>query len=226
MGEEAVDGAKLGTKLIMFVAIIGLTLVAFLLGKNLINNGVDQMETSVKAINESQFTDYDAKIVRGRVVKSAFSTFGNSEYAIVISTLSTARIGGTTADAQKIVASAGCKGACIIQLNDSGMEVDGTSYTKVAAINYNAQLAQPYEGVDSSESSHKTIELTLSEGSYSYEGDFYTKNGNVRYFMDQQNLTKKGQIEYIADSSSFNANLIKNESGDIMGIVFVQRQLK
>lgn len=226
MGEEAVDGAKLGTKLIMFVAIIGLTLVAFLLGKNLINNGVDQMETSVKAINESQFTDYDAKIVRGRVVKSAFSTFGNSEYAIVISTLSTARAGEKGAD--KVADK--CAGACIVQLNNSGMEItdeNGTKvYSEAIAINYNAQLKEPYLEADKKSGSKQTVELTLSEGSYAYDGDFYTKNGNVRYFMNQQNLTKKGQIEYIADSSSFNANLIKNESGDIMGIVFVQRQLK
>ena len=34
MGDEAVEGSKMGTKLIMFVAIVALALVAFLVGKN------------------------------------------------------------------------------------------------------------------------------------------------------------------------------------------------
>ena len=88
MGDEAVDGSKMGTKLIMFVAIIGLALVAFLVGKSLINTGVDNMESSSKSINDSRFSDYNKKIVKGRAVKSAIDTFQNEEVIIIVHTLS------------------------------------------------------------------------------------------------------------------------------------------
>ena len=39
MGNEAIEGSKMGSQLIMFVAIVGLALIAFLVGKNLMNTG-------------------------------------------------------------------------------------------------------------------------------------------------------------------------------------------
>jgi heme/copper-type cytochrome/quinol oxidase subunit 4 len=39
LGNEAIEGSKMGSQLIMFVAIVGLALIAFLVGKNLMNTG-------------------------------------------------------------------------------------------------------------------------------------------------------------------------------------------
>lgn len=229
MGDESVDGAKLGTKLIMFVAIIMLALAAFLVAKNLVNKGVDNLETTVKSISDSQFTDYDSKVVRGRTVKSAFDTFGNSEYALVVATLSmfndakwyekvnmTSNGKATTIDHL----------AAVIRIDNCAME-GKSSNTYVNALNYNAQLMPATGGVASVSIGGETVSsLTLDSGKCSFNGDFQTNEaGNVKYYLNQANLSKKGQAEYIADSSSFNANLIKNESGDIMGIVFTQRKL-
>lgn len=88
MGDEAVDGSKIGTKLIMFCAIIALVLVAFLVGKSLINSGVDNLETTSKSINDSRFSDYNKKIVKGRAVKSALENFNGEEVIILVHTLS------------------------------------------------------------------------------------------------------------------------------------------
>lgn len=220
MGEESVDGAKLGTKLIMFVAIIGLALAAFLMGKSLVNTGVDQMETSVKSINDSQFSDYDAKIVRGRAVKSALSTFGNAEYAIVICTQAMAEGGQSTTTGCIPSSAAGHA----IKISGHSMEQkSGAKYTTIYGVNYNAQLGKSDNGTDSKPLAEITIQnglVKLGSGE-----DFYTEDGNIKYYMDTSRLTKKGQAEYIADTSSFYANLIKNDSNDILGIVFTQRRI-
>lgn len=221
MGDESVDGAKLGTKLIMFVAIVGLALAAFLMGKSLVNTGVDQMETSVKSINDSQFSDYDSKIVRGRAVKSALSTFGNSEYAIVICTQSMAEVG--QAEVKKLIAD-GAKGN-VVQIEGSSMEQkSGKKYGTVYGVNYNAQLGKQ----DSNAKSEPIGSITIANGLVKLESgqDFYTsEEGNIQYYMDTSRMTKKGQKEYVADTSSFYANLIKNDSNDILGIVFTQRRI-
>lgn len=222
MGDEAVDGSKLGTKLIMFVAIIALALVAFLVGKSLINTGVDEMETSAKNINDSQFSDYDSKIVRGRVVKSAIDTFNNQEYAIVVCTLSSAEATDAAALSKETAVSGSTSGNVVKVIGSSMTTKNGKTSLKGGAwgVNYNAILEQ--------ESKDKTwTELTITDGVASYEKDFaLDEAGNVKYFLSTSNMSKKGQTEYVADSSSFYANLIKNASGDIMGIVFTQRVLQ
>jgi hypothetical protein len=222
MGEESVDAAKLGTKLIMFVALIGLALAAFLVGKNLMNTGVNQMETSVKSINDSQFSDYDSKIVRGRVVKNALNTFNGDEYAIIICTNAMADAGKS--ETQKLIKDT--KGN-LVKIEGNSMEKStkkgtaGGAYSEVWGINYNAQLGNK----DGSAINDVTIEnglVTLSSGQDLKTND---STGNIEYYNDTSKITKKGQLEYIADTSSFYANLIKNDSNDILGIVFTQRRL-
>ena len=94
MGDEAVDGSKMGAKFIFFVAILGLALVAFIVGKSLVNTGVDGMEQSVQSINDARYSDYNGKVVRGRAVKSAIENFSNEEVAIVICSLACADANG------------------------------------------------------------------------------------------------------------------------------------
>lgn len=236
MGDEAVDGSKLGTKLIMFVAIISLALVAFLVGKSLINTGVDNMETAVKNISDSRFSDYDSKVVRGRAVKSSIDTFGNSEYAIVICTTEMASNEGSPStiatktnlsmvpDNTRLNDTAGTYAAGkLVQVKNANMQYTLNKQTKTAknvyGVNYNAIL-QDTEG-------QTETQIEIEDGYVLYDQDFLLdSNGNVVYYLKTTNMGKKGQIEYIADSASFQANLIKNTSGDIMGIVFTQRLLQ
>lgn len=230
MGDEAVDGSKMGTKLIMFVAIIGLALAAFLVGKSLINTGVDNMESSSKSINDSRFSDYNKKIVKGRAVKSAIDTFQNEEVIILVHTLSE----GTTniAASGTYAGYTGTKKPADTALQSwLGRDVDdNTLATKIDgavfdsnegigkggswAVNYNALL----DG---------TNQVTAKDGGYVYDADFMTdsKTGAVQYNLNTKYLTKKGAPEYIADGSSFDAALIKNSSGEIVGIVFSQKKL-
>lgn len=229
MGDEAVDGSKMGTKLIMFVAIIGLALAAFLVGKSLINTGVDNMESSSKSINDSRFSDYNKKIVKGRAVKSAIDTFQNEEVIILVHTLSEGT--GQTANVEGGPTGGGTysKGADLKTWLGRDAD-DNTLATKITdatfdsnagigkggawAVNYNALL----DGKNA---------VTAKDGGYVYDADFMTdsKTGAVQYNLNTKYLTKKGQPEYIADGSSFDAALIKNSSGEIVGIVFSQKKL-
>lgn len=235
MGDEAVDGSKLGTKLIMFVAIISLALVAFLVGKSLINTGVDNMETAVKNISDSRFSDYDSKVVRGRAVKSSIDTFGNSEYAIVVCTTEMAASSQNTIslktglslanDATRLDDKTGqIASGKIVKINNANMQyIDSNKQTQPVknayGVNYNAILQD--------DEAANEAQIKIDDGYVLYDQDFLLdSNGNVVYYLKTTNMGKKGQMEYIADSSSFQANLIKNTSGDIMGIVFTQRLLQ
>lgn len=230
MGDEAVDGSKMGTKLIMFVAIIGLALAAFLVGKSLINTGVDNMESSSKSIHDSRFSDYNKKIVKGRAVKSAIDSFQNEEVIILVHTLSE----GTTniAASGDYAGYTGTKKPADTALeswlgrdvddNTLATKIDGIKFDSNAgigksdawAVNYNALLDGKHQ-------------VTAKDGGYVYDADFMTDSttGAVQYNLNTKYLTKKGAPEYIADGSSFDAALIKNSSGEIVGIVFSQKKL-
>lgn len=230
MGDEAVDGSKMGTKLIMFVAIIGLALAAFLVGKSLINTGVDNMESSSKSINDSRFSDYNKKIVKGRAVKSAIDTFQNEEVIILVHTLSE----GTT----NISASgnyAGYKNSNNtpnqalktwlgrdVDDNTLATNIDGAVFDSNAGIGKGGSWAVNYNALLDGEH-----QVTAKDGGYVYDADFMTdpKTGAVQYNLNTKYLSKKGAPEYIADGSSFDAALIKNSSGEIVGIVFSQKKL-
>lgn len=223
MGDEAVDGSKMGTKLIFFVAIIGLALVAFVIGKSLVNTGVDGMEQSVQAINDSRFSDYDGKVVRGRAVKSAIRNFANEEVGIVVVTLSEADLGkpGVTPTESNLVGFDG-RASTVKITNASMKNSKGESVTDPVGICYNAQLADPKTDAGNA----KQATLTMKDGKAIFNEDFsHDSSGNINYYLNTGNLAKKGTGEYVADNSSFNANLITNSAGEICGILFTQRKL-
>lgn len=227
MGDEAVDGSKIGTKLIMFCAIIALVLVAFLVGKSLINSGVDNLETTSKSINDSRFSDYNKKIVKGRAVKSALENFNGEEVIILVHTLSEGSSTHTViADSNNIVSPTNVKqflgiGETVnvpetmqgvaIRGDDKWDSLEAAGKGKNFFVNYNALVKSA---------------ITLKDGNYIYDDDFATENsGNIKYNNSTDNITKKGSLEYISDGSSFKASLIKNSSGEIVGILFAQKKV-
>lgn len=229
MGDEAVDGSKMGTKLIMFVAIIGLALAAFLVGKSLINTGVDNMESSSKSINDSRFSDYNKKIVKGRAVKSAIDTFQNEEVIILVHTLSegtgqTANVAGGPTGGGTYSKGTDLKTWLGRDVDDNTLatNIDEAVFDSNAGIGKGGSWAVNYNALLDGE--HK---VTAKDGGYVYDADFMTdsKTGAVQYNLNTKYLTKKGAPEYIADGSSFDAALIKNSSGEIVGIVFSQKKL-
>lgn len=231
MGDEAVDGSKIGTKLIMFCAIIALVLVAFLVGKSLINSGVNNLETTSKTINDSRFSDYNKKVVKGRAVKSAIENFNGEEVIILVHTLAEGSNktgvgpantpeGKVLNDTSTLETFLGYTQGSLKGTNARAMSIggdknwdsqdasgDGANFF----MNYNALAASP---------------VVLKNGNYVYDSDFDTDtSGNIMYNNSTENLTKKGSMEYVSDSSSFKASLIKNSAGEIVGILFAQKKV-
>ena len=212
MGDEAIDGSKVGTKLIMFVAIIGLVLVAFLVGKNLINKGVDSMEQSAQSIDESRFSDYNGKTVRGRAVRTAVDNFANDDVAILINNIAmndsagSSEINSLKSDGANIVTVTGAKGSMESSSSSSGF----TTVSNPQCVNYVAVL--------------DATSISAAEGEAVYDKDFKTDStGTIERYMKKQNFQKKGQIEYIADSGSYKCSLIRNKSKEIVGIICIQQ---
>ena len=204
MGDEAVDGSKIGTKLIMFCAIIALVLVAFLVGKSLINSGVDNLETTSKSINDSRFSDYN--LVHTLSEGSSTHTVIADSNTIVSPTNVKQFLGiGETVNVPETMQGVAIKG------DDKWDSLEAAGKGKNFFVNYNALVKSA---------------ITLKDGNYIYDDDFATEDsGNIKYNNSTDNITKKGSLEYISDGSSFKASLIKNSSGEIVGILFAQKKV-
>lgn len=231
LGNEAVEGSKMGTLFIMFVAIVVIALAGFTLGKNLVNTGLDNMQTTVQQVTDSRFSDYNNKVVRGSKVKSAIELFANEEVAILVDNLAYAD--DNTIEANLGAAAAKTSYGTILVGTDG---TPGTSFvpgqTTIGAdknamfLNYNAILAADSSGnLAQGAFDGSVIFKESTTGSYVFLQDFKTLNGQVQFNLATSNINKKGNVDYIADAASYNASLIKNSAGEIMGIAFVQRKL-
>jgi hypothetical protein len=233
MGNEAIEGSKMGSQLIMFVAIVGLALIAFLVGKNLMNTGLEQMESTVQSVNDSRFSDYNGKTVKGRAVKSAIDTFANDNVAIFVHTLAM----GDDDDAMS--------GLSLLKAGHAGQTAWEIEPHKNSAPTTNAAAATLWEiaGVSVDTTGENPVEDTSpvlfvnygaqlsTDGQFTFDGkivfsrDFaISKSGNVMTNGDGSLMAKQGSAEYIANSAVFNAQLIKNSAGETIGIIFYQKK--
>lgn len=208
MEKEISSGAMLGIVLIALAAIIGLGFGIFAIAKGTANEGVVNVQDTLGQVSASTFNDYDQKIVTGTQVMSAYSNFLGKPYAIVVATQ--AYIDGLTpvSGAPVSVAYAGAVGSAtrVTATNSSGASAN------LGLLNYNAQLGPS-----------GNIRIYLSNGVYTAASGFDTDAaGKIRFNSVTANLSKTGMVEYVPSSGRFQANLIKDASGTIMGIALQQ----
>ncbi len=228
MEKEISSGTMLGIVLIALAAVIGLGFGVFAIAKGVANEGVVNVQDNLGAVSESAFTDYDQKIVTGTQVQSAYKSFQGKPVAILINTQAMNKGVFVHADHERLYAQA------IGHLN---------------YVNYNAILANDPEGdaddVVSIEPAESTTGLAVPDGNgaVAAEGEnpgsdapltlkdgvvntiygfCVNDNGKLVFDTGIGGFTKSGNSEYIASNAKFDANLIKDASGQIVGVAFTQ----
>lgn len=216
MEREISSGAMLGIVLLALAAVIGLGFGVFAIAKGVANEGTVNVQDSLSTVSTQVFMDYDQKVITGTQVHSAIRTFEGKPYAVLISTK--ALMGN-----QSIATVADHPSAYIMQ--DSTTQA--TSY-----INYNAIL-----GVDAAGTSPSTIlggtnktgagvstasRIKLENGVFIAPHGFALKSGEVLYDNYTGGMSKSGNAEFVPTNTKFHANLLKDQSGAILGVVLSQ----
>ena len=237
MEKEISNGAMLGIVLIALAVIIALGFGIFSIGKGTANEGVNKVQTQLMSVQASEFADFDQKVVTGTQVKSALSTFEGKSVAILIGT-SALRDAVAEYDTAKNDIYNGSAGKTLDKLpiiRWSGSTVG--SETNDSQVNYNALLkiaieedAETLEIPEGEEGEEKVdedadvgvISFNSDSGKYKFTGTFAVKGGIVQLYTSIGDINKTGMTEYINPGSKFNANLIEDASGTIVGVVFNQ----
>ncbi len=230
MEKEISNGTMLGIVLIALAVIIALGFGIFSIGKGTANEGVNKVQDQLMNVQASEFIDFDQKIVTGTQVKSALSNFEGKSVAILIGT-SALRDAVAKYDEDNTDIYNGSAGKTLAKLpiiRWSGSTV-GSETTNDSQINYNALLKIAIEedpikvGSDGGANDDVgVISFNSDSGKYKFTGTFAVQGGIVQLYTSIGDINKTGMTEYINPGSKFNANLIEDASGTIVGVVFNQ----
>lgn len=213
----------LGIVLIALAAVIGLGFGVFAIAKSTANEGIVGVQDSLTQVSESTFADYDQKTVTGSQVKSFISTMNGKSYSMLVATTAGQKKGVSANDVN------------VISLKGT---VEGAAGTAVNFVNYGALLTvgetkSAKTGAAGVELGSKAVDfsagLALVNGVWTTPVDATTEvafeldSANKIQFNNQTSgLTTVGTGECVPDATKFKANLIKDTSGTIKGVVFEQ----
>lgn len=194
MEGEISRGAMLGIVLIALAAIIGLGFGIFSIAKGVANEGTASVQDQLTQVSLSLFDEYDQKVVTGTQVMSAYKNLAGKPYTIWIS----------TSAVRKNVAKGNTRGL------SGAAQIPGEDEDTIYLV-YNANIAED-------------ANITFKKDKFVLNGTFLMDetSGKIFYNSVIGNLSESGQLEYIPSTARFDAKLIKDTSGTIMGIAFRQ----
>ena len=242
MEKEISSGTMLGIVLIALAAVIGLGFGVFSIAKGVANEGTVGVQDNLAAVSESSYDDYNDKIVTGTMVRSAVQNFTGKSVAILINITAmdkgvkpyvsheAIRVIGMTGNAFKTFEVVKGTDASLFD-NDDGGSYTLTENGKVKTgshlyVNYNALLGDWTADDDGAITHSLTGSIALKDGIFNAAEIPFAVNpqdGKVAFDYSVGGFARTGNCEYLAPTAKFDANLIKDETGTTIGIVFTQR---
>ena len=228
MEKEISSGAMLGIVLIALAAVIGLGFGVFAIAKGTANEGITGVQDSLGAVSESGFDDYNQKTVTGSSVKSAITNYKGKPYAILVNTIAMNN-GQVTQSAHKsAVAFVGqdTVAKCFVNFN-ALLSTDGSALLGKAVATGAAMQASAGQDIGGGALGSNAVgadKMYLRSGTYVTAAAFQMVDGNIQYDDETASINTTGDCLNIPDNTKFKANLIKDASGTIKGIVFEQQK--
>lgn len=232
MEKEISSGTMLGIVLIALAAVIGLGFGVFSIAKGVANEGTVGVQDNLAVVGESAFEDYNDKIVTGTMVKSAVQNFTGKSVGILINTTAMDKAVKPYVSHQNIMVYEANNGVLLMDdmvaktgsAASLGTKIEGDP-NKHYYVNYNALFGDTAaSGIVTWDTSEGR--LTLKDGIYNaIETPFAidAATGKVQFDYSVGGFGRTGNCEYLNATAKFDANLIKDETGTTIGIVFTQR---
>ena len=217
MDQEISKGTWVGATILAIVAILGLSFAVYGIARSLVNNSSADFVQTVDSVGNSSFNDYDGTTVSGLQVRAAIDNYEGDKIAILVNTAGVQQAWagsttGTIADNAPVSFAADK----IVRQEEVPMDynqaivMQGKGY-----IVYNALFDYTASGTTLKDS---------NEGYLIWNGMFklHTDSSNLMFNTVKANYKTTGCTEFVANGSNFNAKLIKDASGTVVGIMFTQ----
>lgn len=198
----------IGIVLIALATVIVLSFSVFSIMKNTANEGVQQQQQVTMQFEDLSINSFNDTRVKGREVLSFINTVKQKNYVVLINTTKMNKDNVVSKDKD-----------CYVQI------IGDKVY-----INYCSVLLNSQDNTESVKtlkgSSVSQMDIALFE---ERDGVYYTdtsfdldSNGFIVTDYDLHNLNVDSAIEYISDNSDFDAHLVKDAAGVVIGICVEQ----
>lgn len=211
MDQEISKGTWVGATILAIVAILGLSFAVYGIARSLVNNSSADFVSTVDGVGTSAFNDFDGTTVSGLQVRSAIDTYEGDKIAILVNTAGIEEAIKKSANPAKPSTSAFVRQEAVSTDADMLITFNGKNY-----MNYNALFVKEDDG---------SVQLSNTSAGYlQYSGLFKLREGTSDLLFNtlKTNYKTTGCSEFIATGSNFNAKLIKDASGTVIGIMFSQ----
>lgn len=239
MSEDVSATMRVGITVILVAALVAVVLNLMVMSNSLLSNGQTTLQSGIDSVSAQEFSVYDNVKVSGTQVATAINLFNGRDVAIIIQTKSfrdnvSAKLGlnygalltsdgtasSTTNKPTELSGTVGAGGA--LTITGTGT-VKGTTETidatKAGTFITNQALSAYVVGI--SETATATA-VSRNKGASFYTGQLYNENGLVTGNYDTIGTTELGNAAFLLSSSRFSSTLIKDSTGSIIGIVFIQ----
>lgn len=193
MGENISTLAKTGVCVILVAFIISMVLSLTSVSQGITGKGLNLFQGGASSLASQEFEQYNQKKVYGTDVKGALSLYQGRDVSIIVRTKT---CGATVwGHMYGLLLTGGSAGTTQPTKNGTGTDV--------------------YYSVPSSW-------LKVNAESGGYDAEVMMVNGISQFCANTKHTVMTGDIQFIVDSARFQASLVRNASGEIVGIVFEQ----
>lgn len=217
MDQEISKGTWVGATILAIVAILGLSFAVYGIARSLVNNSAADFVQTVDSVGNSSFNDFDGTTVSGLQVRAAIDNYEGDKIAILVN----------TAGVQQ--AWAGSTTGVLADNAPVSFAADKIIRQEAVPMDYNQAIVMQGKGyiVYNALFNYTTNGTTLkdsNEGYLIWNGMFklHTDSSNLMFNTVKANYKTTGCTEFVANGSNFNAKLIKDASGTVVGIMFTQ----
>lgn len=199
----------MGVVLIALAAVIGMGFGVFVISKDTVNAGTVEVQVNIKNMQDINISTYNDTVVLGRDINSFYENNKLKDLAILVNTLN-------------------MNDGKVLSINNERylQVIDGLPY-----VNYGCIIGYTTDG-DKNDSYilKKNSPLVVKGNSLTKENgvvmtsNIFIVDSSGKFLRDDGigEWNKSGNPQYIKPNTKFNANLICNELGDLLGVMFTQ----
>ena len=209
MEDNVALGIRISVTIVLVASLVATVLTLMVIGQSILGGGQNKLQTGLSQVQQQDLVQYANVTKKGSVVKSTISLYQGEPVAILVKTSALAQSSTGLGDglAQDVIPASG-----------TGMYFNYGCLLKGAAKTSQKDDNNHYHVTISCNPNVKTL-----EGQSYLEGQLLVKNGIKQTNFDTKGTVSIGNAEAILDNGLFYSQLIKDITGEIIGIIFTQQ---
>lgn len=212
MEDNVALGIRISVTVVLVASLVAIVLTLMVIGQSILGSGQNKLQTGLTQVQQQDLMQYSNVVKKGSTIKSAINMYQGEPIAILVKTsaLSTADAGFGDGN------------------NASTQPTSGKGkYFNYGCLLVNAGTVQGTDGkshvVLNSSSTQNGGGLKTLQGQAHLESTLYIQNGVKQTNYDTSGISSVGNAESILDNGLFYCQLIKDITGEIIGICFTQQ---